>query len=137
MEKEIIQRNTWQRQIVKDAVMARSDHPTADDIYLDVRAENSSVSRGTVYRNLNILCENDEIGHVRVPGADRYDKTVRKHYHIICTKCRKVVDAPFEYDDAPDRKCAEMTEFTIDRHRTVFEGICSECREKERTIQQA
>lgn len=131
MEKEIQQRNTWQRQVVKDAVMARSDHPSADDIYLDVRSQNSSVSRGTVYRNLSILSENGEIGHVRVPGADRYDKTIRLHYHMICVNCRKVMDAPFSYDESKDRMCEEATGFRIKRHRTVFEGICPDCLAKE------
>jgi Fe2+ or Zn2+ uptake regulation protein len=32
------QRSTRQRQLVLDAVRARHDHPTADQIYLDVRA---------------------------------------------------------------------------------------------------
>ena len=132
MEKDVQTRNTKQRMVVRDAVMARYDHPTADDIYLDVRAVNSSISRGTVYRNLSILCEAKEIGHVRVPeGADRFDRTVEKHYHILCKKCRKVVDAPFPYDDVQDLLCEELSGFTIERHRTVFEGECAECRKKE------
>lgn len=135
MEKDVQTRNTWQRQVVKDAVMARHDHPSADDIYLDVRAENSSISRGTVYRNLAILCDTGEVGHVRVPGADRYDLTVEKHCHIICTRCKKVIDAPFAYDEAGDKMCEEMTGYRISRHRTIFEGICPECLRQEEITQ--
>ena len=32
-------RNSKQRQLVLEAVKARCDHPTADQIYLDVRAQ--------------------------------------------------------------------------------------------------
>ena len=53
------QRNSKQRQLVLDAVLDRCDHPTADQIYLDVRAKDDKISRGTVYRNLGILSEND------------------------------------------------------------------------------
>ena len=59
-------RNTRQRQLVLDAVRARRDHPSADQIYLDVRAVDGRISRGTVYRNLSILEESGEILHVKV-----------------------------------------------------------------------
>ena len=38
------QRNSRQREIILDAVMAREDHPTADQIYLDVRQMDEKIS---------------------------------------------------------------------------------------------
>lgn len=70
------QRNSKQRRIILDAVTARCDHPTADQIYLDVRAIDGKISRGTVYRNLGILSENEEITNVKVPAADRMTPAV-------------------------------------------------------------
>ena len=61
-------RNTRQRQLVLDAVRARCDHPTAEDIYQDVRAIDGKVSRGTVYRNLNLLTETGAITTVKASG---------------------------------------------------------------------
>ena len=55
------QRNTRQRQLVLDVVRGRRDHPTAEQIYQSVREQDAHVSRGTVYRNLNLLCDNREI----------------------------------------------------------------------------
>ena len=49
------QRNTRQRQLVLDVVRGRRDHPTAEQIYQSVREQDAHVSRGTVYRNLNLL----------------------------------------------------------------------------------
>ena len=91
------QRNSKQRRIILDAVTARCDHPTADQIYLDVRAIDGKISRGTVYRNLGILSENEEITNVKVPAADRYDSRCDRHYHIFCTGCGRVFDAPLSY----------------------------------------
>ena len=59
--------------MVLQAVRARTDHPTADQIFKDVHKLDPKISHGTVYRNLNHLCEDGLICHVRVPGADRYD----------------------------------------------------------------
>lgn len=78
-------RNTRQRKIVLEAVQEHHDHPSADQIYLEIRAKDPKISRGTVYRNLNILSEEGQITHVKVPGADRYDCRTDFHYHLICT----------------------------------------------------
>lgn len=48
-------RNTKQRKLVLDAVRQSYNHPTADEIYNVVRAQDDKISRGTVYRNLNLL----------------------------------------------------------------------------------
>ena len=61
-------RNSKQRQLVLEAVKARCDHPTADQIYLDVRAQDDKISRGTVYRNLGLLSDEGQISQVRVPA---------------------------------------------------------------------
>ena len=78
------QRNSKQRQLILDAVTARCDHPTADQIYLDVRSKDDRISRGTVYRNLGILAENGNITNVKNPSADRYDSRLDRHYHLYC-----------------------------------------------------
>jgi len=109
------------------AVAARHDHPSADQIYLDVRQQDARISRGTVYRNLNLLAETGAITHVKVPTADRFDCRLDLHYHVICTRCGRVCDAPTHYHPDYDREMAEKTGFQISRHRTVFEGLCPDC----------
>ena len=129
------QRNSKQRQLVLNAVSARCDHPTADQIYLDVRTKDDKISRGTVYRNLGILSDNNQIGHVKVSAADRYDSRLDRHYHLLCTACGRVFDAPLRYHPEYDEWIASETGFQISRHRMVFEGLCPECSEKERDSQ--
>ena len=63
------QRKSRQRQQILDAVQTRCDHPTADQIYLDVRAKDERISRGTVYRNLGVLSEDGQITNVKVFAA--------------------------------------------------------------------
>lgn len=125
-----IQRNSRQRQLVLDAVNARTDHPTADQIYLDVRAKDDKISRSTVYRNLSVLEDAGEITQVKLPTADRYDCRRDRHYHLFCTGCGKVFDAPLAYLEDIDTRVAEETGFHVQRHLVVIEGLCPECSRK-------
>lgn len=121
------QRNTRQRQLVLQAVRACRNHPTADQIYTDLRVVEPTLSRGTVYRNLNILVENGEIGLVKVPGADRYDWRLDRHAHLLCTECRKVEDVSLGYFEELDRQMERESGYQVQRHRLLFEGLCPAC----------
>lgn len=87
-------RNTRQRKLVLDAVRQSYNHPTADEIYNVVRAQDDKISRGTVYRNLNLLADAGEILSIKTPGGSRFDRTIEPHAHIICTSCSRVIDVP-------------------------------------------
>ena len=126
----IIRRETKQRQMVLQAVRARTDHPTADQIFNDVHKLDPKISHGTVYRNLNLLCEDGLLCHVRVPGADRYDLRTDLHYHMFCVRCKKVSDAPHPYKPYLDEEIAKQSGYKIIRHRLIFEGVCPDCQGK-------
>lgn len=125
------QRHTKQRQLILEEVQSRCDHPTADQIYLAVRAKDGRISRGTVYRNLGILEEAHEITHVKVPTADRYDLRLDPHDHMVCMCCGATIDAPFPYQDTLDEQVEPETGFRIQRHHTIFEGLCAECQRRQ------
>lgn len=120
-------RNTRQRALVLDAVRAHDDHPTADDIYLDVRQQDEKISRGTVYRNLNLLEEAGIISSVKTPGGNRFDWRSDGHAHILCRKCGRVQDVPLAYDLGLDEACGAQTGFAGIDHSTLFTGICPDC----------
>ena len=50
-----------QRESIKNFLVTRYDHPTAETVYLNIRKEFPNISLGTVYRNLNLLAEIGEI----------------------------------------------------------------------------
>ncbi|MGN0155337.1 MAG: Fur family transcriptional regulator [Lachnospiraceae bacterium] len=124
------ERNTKQKQMILEAVKSRADHPTANQIYFDVWQQDNRISRGTVYRNLNLLSEKGEITDVELSDADRYDYRTDRHYHMLCTVCGEVFDAPVEYQQSADRIIEELTGFQIEGHNTVFKGICKNCSQK-------
>lgn len=125
-------RNTVQRQIVLQTVLKMHDHPTADNVYAAVAAEHPSISKATVYRNLNQLAGQGEIRRVPVPnGADRFDFNTSEHYHVRCEKCGAVFDVHMPQvvdllDQVEDASGVEVRRFDI-----LFEGVCKACREAE------
>ncbi len=120
-------RSSKQRQMILEAVKARHDHPTADQIYIDVRKKNTKISKGTVYRNLGILAANEEILNVKVSAADRYDSRCDYHYHAYCISCGKTFDVPLNYNPQYDNLVEKETGFKVKRHRLIFEGLCCDC----------
>ena len=72
-------RNTIQRQIVLQVVNQMHNHPTADAIYAVIAAQHPTISKATVYRNLNQLAAQGEILRVPVPtGADHFDFNISR-----------------------------------------------------------
>ena len=126
-QRPTLRRNTRQRQLVLDAVRARCDHPTAEDIFLDVRTIDERVSRGTVYRNLKLLAETGVIATVKAPGAMRFDRRCDSHGHVVCRSCGDVAAAPRADAASLDAAASLATGFAIDSHIMVFEGLCPHC----------
>lgn len=129
-QNDVKHRDTKQRQIILEAVQAHHDHPRAEEVFQDVCKKDNRISMATVYRNLNFLSNEGKICHVRVPGADRYDSRIDKHYHMICLQCGTVVDLPIEYHQEFDDNIAKETGYDINRHRIIVEGICPSCKAK-------
>lgn len=127
-------RNTIQRKLVSDAVFDLKNHPTADDIYQSIAQTHKSISRGTVYRNLNYLVEDGFIRRVPVfDGADRFDHTLSSHSHMKCTVCGGVFDLPPEDDEMAqklldcERLLTENSDFDISGYEIIFKGLCPAC----------
>lgn len=127
-------RYSKQRAQILDVVRMRDDHPSADDIFQAVRKESPHISRGTVYRNLNLLVEDGTLGQVKVPGFDRFDRRADFHYHLLCTQCGTTVDLPLPYQAELDLRIAESTGFAIAKHNTIFEGLCPDCLAKNEAL---
>jgi len=119
-------RNTKQRQIILDAVRSRCDHPSAEQIYTQVKAIDPKISMGTVYRNLAVLNEEGQIQEVQTQGADTFDLITEKHNHLVCEKCGKVFDIDVEYDVKLDNQSTKKG-FVIQSHQTIFKGLCPKC----------
>jgi len=92
-----------------------------------------NISKGTVYRNLNLLAEIGEIQKISVPdAADRFDFNTASHYHLKCSSCDRVYDVDMVYQQDIVSKIRNTNGFLIQRHDIVFQGICPECNEQKK-----
>ena len=74
-----------QRESIKEFLRSRTDHPTADTVYENLRQIYPNISLGTVYRKSFSLSDIGEIRKLTNFGsADRYDGRGRTTTHISC-----------------------------------------------------
>jgi len=122
------QRNTFQRTLTLDAVHALANHPTADDVYNYVHSKYPQISRTTVYRNLNKLCDSHDLSRVKIFGsADRFDHNLHSHYHFICDECGSVSDLDVPYMDNINDMFAGIGGRQVNAHQILFDGLCECC----------
>lgn len=117
-----------QREVIKNFLMTRKDHPTADVVYMNVRESFPNISLGTVYRNLQLLTELGEIQKLNVgDGADHFDGDVSPHYHFICKDCGSVIDLQMGNIDTIKDIAGVNFDGQIAGHITYFYGLCGNC----------
>lgn len=121
-------RNTRQRKLVLEAVHALHNHPTAEEVFTEVRQRDERIGRGTVYRNLSLLSDEGFIQTLKTPGGSRFDDRTDRHAHLICTSCGAVADLELPYSSTMDAAAMEETGFSEVTHYAFFEGICPACR---------
>lgn len=128
MQKQHNFRMTRQRSIILEELRNVRTHPSADEIYEMVRRRLPRISLGTVYRNLEILCEQGEIQKIDTGGTlKRFDGNPETHYHIRCVGCDRVVDAPVAPLIKSGKAIRSATDYKIVGHRFEFLGVCPSC----------
>ena len=124
-------RQTIQKGLIWDAVSEAYNHPNAEQIYDTIVSKHPSISRATVYRNLNMLVDEGRVKRVRVLGGpDHFDRTLGKHYHIQCTHCKQVSDIELLSDIVLNSDSLETHGYELESYELVFNGICPDCQKK-------
>lgn len=127
-------RNTQQRKAVLAAVRALNGrHPSAADIFTEVRRDHPQMSLATVYRALHALVEQNELMEMRVENVARYDAGPCAHHHLVCRRCGTVVDVCSDTLPAIalrqiGRHLEKSSDFALDLHPIQFSGVCRTCR---------
>lgn len=122
-----------QRESIKNFLVTRYDHPTAETVYLNIRREFPNISLGTVYRNLNLLAEIGEIQKLSLGiGPDRFDGNPAPHYHFICRHCGCVMDLTVSGLDHINILAGQDFDGEIEGHITYFYGSCPSCKASEK-----
>lgn len=131
MKRKILRRETRQKKIILEELKKVNTHPTADSIFRMVRRKLTSISFGTVYRNLNLLRDRGEVLELACGKYScRYDGDTRNHYHLFCLKCKKASDLDMPVLKNLDEKVSKGSNFLVEYHRIDFYGYCKKCKGK-------
>ncbi len=120
---------TPQRLAIVKILVKSKGHPSVEDIYGQIKKDFPTMSLATVYRNIVLIKSLGEVLELGFPdGSNRYDgNKPYPHPHVICIKCKKIVDPDLDSLDELKSEVASETNFKILNHRLDFFGICSNC----------
>lgn len=116
---------TRQRAAILEVIRAEPRHYTADEIFARAKEILPTISRATVYNNLNSMAKERLIRRICLEDADVYDRSFEPHAHLICDKCGGIRDLKLE-------GIGEMLELEVGQTVSSYEFkigyICEACR---------
>ncbi len=125
------QRFTEQRAAVFRYLVSTDTHPTADEVFVAVRAQVPVISLATVYKSLETLVGCGLATKLTYgDGSARYDGRTDPHHHARCLRCSSIVDVQGRLPSEELRELnPEADGFQVTGYRLEFTGYCEECRE--------
>lgn len=119
---------TAARQAVLTSLDGFSQPASAADIHARLRREGHRVGLTTVYRTLHALTDAGLVHVFHVDGEDTYRHCrYGPHHHLICRRCRTVIERPAgELEALLDRVRADA-DFTPDPQQADLVGTCGAC----------
>ena len=128
--KDIGLKLTPQRLAILDYLDGNFYHPTAEDIYADIREKFPTMSFATVYKTLETLKGKGCLQELTIDKERKhFDPDTGKHHHLICVTCKKIVDIKKEFPI--EMPIEDHNNFEVLDTNIEFYGICPVCKKGE------
>ena len=116
----------------KDEIMrilsVTDHHPTAEEVFAEVKSLLPETGIATVYRNLEKLSSAGMIIKLeRGSGSSRYDGNLVKHDHAVCRSCGKTSDVWLDHGLGDVDLSDLVPGFEVSGYILEFKGVCAEC----------
>lgn len=124
------QRNTWQRERVREALADAGGFVSAQALHATLRDENTGIGLATVYRALASLSSNGDADSLQSPEGEslyRACESTGHHHHLICRGCGKTVEIAATDVEQWARSTAAAHGFTEAEHVVDIFGLCQAC----------
>ncbi len=126
-------RLTPQRHLILDIVRKARAHVTPEQIYAAVHKQNPAISRATIYRTLDFLCEMRLIHALQWGGQTYYEIVGEKpHHHLICRQCNAVEQIDHTLLALLIETIDQQHHFCVDMEHVALFGLCRKCRSSSR-----
>jgi Fur family peroxide stress response transcriptional regulator len=128
--RELEYRLTPQRLALLRLLAASDGHPSASQLYDQIREQFPTTSLATVYKTLNVLKNMDEVLELGFSNGDtRYDgNKPYAHPHVVCIRCQKILDADVSLAHHLTQEVAQLSGYQIVSHRLDFYVLCPDCK---------
>ena len=123
MSNNKIRRFTKQRRLVHDAIINRTDHPTAKEVFDELKE--TGIGIATVYRHLSSMVAEGLLRTVYHGKEIRYDPLILPHAHAVCSFCNEIIDLKLPND--LNRLAPNIPGFVIRDVELTWKGICDNC----------
>jgi len=121
-------RATPQRIAICRSVIRSRDHPTAQRIYKEVKAQYPTVSLATVYKTIDVLKELHMVQELAIVDGDtRFDSNTESHVNLVCVRCGSVRDLDSQIVQDMIGKVARAARFDVTGQSFALYGVCCEC----------
>jgi len=120
---------TPQRIAILDYLKNNTEHPSAEDVYRSVLKKYPTISFATVYSTLETIRKKGGLLELTIdPAKKRFDPDTSPHHHLMCTKCKRIVDinGVFDLQISADKQEG----FELTGNHVEFYGICPVCKNK-------
>ena len=122
---------TPQRLAVYKALLDTDNHPSPEAIFQQIKQDFPMISFATVYKTLETFEQNRIISKVTtLHNKLRFDPLTERHHHMICVKCKKIIDLQSDELDQLSIPSQVTDENTLLDYSVHFNVICSDCRDK-------
>ncbi len=125
-------RVTAPRLAILDLLRRDTSHPTAEEVYEQLRPSHPRLSLATVYVTLGAFAHRGLCRRMPTGGASqRFDGTLEAHHHALCTRCGRLFDVPATVY-RPAAPPAELEEgLAVRGVQVTFEVLCRTCQDRE------
>lgn len=118
---------TSQRLLIWRALEGNTRHPTAEDLFAQLKPLLPALSLATLYNALNELVEWGEVRRFDAgDGCIHYDPDCSTHAELVCLRCHRIVDAPDRQGQPALPE--EIAGYRILMRSEQYFGYCPECR---------
>lgn len=124
------QRNTWQRERVREALAQARGFVSAQSLHATLREADTGIGLATVYRALAGLAASGDADSLQSPEGEalyRACETQSHHHHLICRECGLTVEIEATDVEQWARRTAVLHGFTEAEHVVDIFGLCTRC----------
>ncbi len=122
-------RLTPQRVELVRMIAVSEGHPSANQLYEQIKLKFPTISHATVYKTLALLKDMDQVLEIDLHEDRHYDgNRPQPHPHLICMKCKQIVDGEIPFDQEALKKLEKGSGYKILRPQISFYGLCPNCK---------